>query len=166
MDLGNFPKKSVDEKIEIVPFEDRYAKAFKELNLEWLKNYELFEPADLKYLNKPRQVIIEQGGEILVAIANGIVVGTCAIIKETEHTAEFAKLAVAPVAQGKGIGRMLTKESINLAQNMGFKKLILVSNKKLTNAIQLYESLGFKHALVPEDTLYLTADVYMELKIS
>ncbi len=52
-----------------------------------------------------------------------------------------------------------------MAQKMGFKKLFLVSNKKLKTAVLLYESLGFKHAPVPEDTIYATADIYMELKI-
>ncbi len=38
----------VENKIEILPFDDRYAKAFKRLNSEWLKKYELFEPAYFK----------------------------------------------------------------------------------------------------------------------
>jgi ribosomal protein S18 acetylase RimI-like enzyme len=156
----------VDEKIKIVPFEDWHAEAFKRLNIEWLEDYKLLEPADLKYLDKPRQVIIEQGGKILIAVIGDVVVGTCAIIKETSKRAELAKLAVFPGARGKGIGRMLTVESINEARKMGFKKVILVSNKKLAAAIKLYESLGFKHAPVPEDIIYVTADVYMELTIS
>lgn len=100
-----------------------------------------------------------------MAVINDVVVGTIAIIKENSHTAEFAKLAVAPYARGKGIGRKLTRESIKLAQEMGFEKLILVSNKKLTTAVQMYESIGFTHLPIPEDTSYVTADVYMELKI-
>ncbi|MCF6245912.1 MAG: GNAT family N-acetyltransferase [Desulfobacula sp.] len=154
------------DKIQIIPFADKYAEVFKQLNLEWLTNYELFEPADLKYLDKPRQVIVEQGGKILMAMMEGFVVGTCAIIREDDSTAELAKLAVSQDIQGKGIGRMLTVESIKVARKMGFKKLILVSNKKLTTAVHLYESLGFKHASVPEDTIYETADVYMELIIN
>ncbi len=155
----------IEKKIEIVPFEDRYAEEFKRLNLEWLNDYELFESADLKYLNKPWQIIIEPGGKILMAVANGIIVGTCAIIKTTDNTAEFVKLAVSPGARKKGIGRLLTVVSINLAQKMEFKKLFLVCNKKLTTAIRLYESLGFKHSPVPENSVYVSAGVYMELKI-
>ncbi len=154
------------DRIEIVPFEDRYTKAFKQLNLDWLEKYELFEPVDLEYLDKPRQTIIDRGGIILMAIANGMVVGTCAIINKTAHTAEFAKLAVLPGIRRKGVGSLLTVASINLAQKMAFRKVVLVSNKKLNNAIQLYESLGFKHGPVPEDSIYESADVYMELNIS
>ena len=61
---------------------------------------------------------------------------------------------------------MLAMESIKEARKMGFKKIFLVSNKKLDKAVRLYESFGFRHLPVPEDTIYKTADVYMELKIN
>ncbi len=154
-----------EKRIEIVPFEDRYAKAFKLFNLEWLEKYELLKPIDLEYLIKPRQAIIDRGGKILMAITNGMIVGSCAIIKKTAHTAEFAKLAVLPGVRKKGIGSLLTIASINLAQKMGFKKIVLVSDKKLNKAVRLYESLGFKHGTVPEDIQYKTENVYMKLNI-
>jgi len=156
MVLGN-------DKIKIVPFENRYAEAFKQLNLEWLETYDLLEPADLEYLDYPEQVIVEPGGRILMAIDGDTVIGTCAIVKETGKSVELAKLAVSPDSRGKGIGRLLTMKSIKEAQEMGFEKMILVSNTKLVAAVKLYESLGFRHAPVPEDIIYATADVYMEL---
>ena len=152
--------------IKIVPFENIYAVAFKQLNLEWLETYNLFEAADLKYLDDPQSTILEQGGRILMAINDNAVIGTCAILMETNDTAELAKLAVSPEASGKGVGRMLAMESIKEARKMGFKKIFLVSNKKLDKAVRLYESFGFRHLPVPEDTIYKTADVYMELKIN
>ena len=93
--------------IKIVPFENIHAAAFKQLNLEWLKAYELFEYADLQYLDNPQSKILEQGGRILMAINDNVVIGTCAIIMETSDTAELAKLAVSPDAQEKGVGRLL-----------------------------------------------------------
>lgn len=151
--------------IKIVPFESIYATAFKQLNLEWLETYELLEPADLKYLDDPQSNILEKGGRILIALNDNAVIGTCAIIMETRNTAELAKLAVSPEARGKGVGRILAMESIKEACKMGFKKIVLVSNKKLNTAIRLYESFGFMHMPVPKDTIYKTADVYMELNI-
>jgi len=152
--------------LKIVPFENIHAVAFKQLNLEWLKAYELFEYADLQYLDNPQSKILEQGGRILMAINDNVVIGTCAIIMETSNTAELAKLAVSPDAQGEGVGRMLAMESVKEARKMGLKKIFLVSNKKLDRAIRLYESFGFKHMPVPKDTIYKTADVYMELQIN
>jgi len=155
-----------EKRIEIVPFEDRYTKAFKQLNLERLKKYELLKPIDLEYLVKPRQTIIDRGGKILMAITNGMIVGSCAIIKKTAHTAEFAKLAVLPDVREKGIGSLLIIASINLAQKMGFKKIVLVSDKKLNKAVRFYESFGFMHGTVPEDIKYKTENVYMVFNIS
>ena len=152
--------------IKIVPFENIHAAAFKQLNLEWLKAYELFEPADLQYLDNPQLNILEQGGKILMAIKDNVVIGTCAIIMKESDTAELAKLSVSPDAQGKGVGRMLAMESVKEAHRMGLKTIFLFSNNILGRAIRLYESFGFKHMPVPKDTIYQTADVYMELIIN
>ncbi len=155
----------INEIIKIVPFENIHATAFKQLNIQWLEKYELLEPADLKYLDNPRANILEQGGQIMIAITDSAVIGTCAIIAGTDNTAELAKLTVAPNAREKGVGRMLIMDSIDKARKMGLKKLFLVSNKKLNQAIRLYESFGFRHLPIPEDTIYKTANIYMELQI-
>jgi len=77
----------------------------------------------------------------------------------------MAKLAVSKDAQGQGIGRSLALQSIKQTKDMGAEIINLVSNSKLSTAIRLYESLGFKHAPLPDDINYKTADVYMEFKI-
>ena len=152
-------------KIKIVPFEKKFAGEFKQLNMEWLKNFDLFEPVDLKYLDAPIKSIIEPGGKIFMAVDKDRIVGTCAIIIKNKKTVELAKLAVLKNIRGRGVGRKLTIESVKHAKGMGAKTIILVSNKKLSTAIRLYESLGFKHAPIPDDIGYETADIYMEFKI-
>ncbi len=42
---------------------------------------------------------------------------------------------------------------------------MLVSSSKLLAADRLYESLGFRHAPLPREPGYATADVYMELEL-
>ncbi len=151
--------------IKIIPFEEKYSKEFKQLNMEWLEGYNLLEPQDLKYLDNPLQEILNPGGRILMAFDGDKIVGTSSIVVINEHTFELAKLAVSKDAQGKDIGRALVLESLNQAKEMGAKMINLVSNSKLSAAIGLYESFGFEHKPVPEDTGYETADVYMELNI-
>lgn len=148
--------------LEIICFEEKYTKDFKRLNLEWLEGYNLLEPADLKYLDNPLELILQPGGRIIMAMMGREVVGTCAVIVKDEKSVELAKLAVSKTAQGKGIGRALALESISQAKEMGAQTIVLVSNSQLSAAMGLYESLGFKHAPLPEDTDYETADVYME----
>ncbi len=138
----------------------------KRLNLEWLEGYNLLEPADLKYMDNPFGMIINTGGRIFMAKIGRDIVGTCAVIVQDEKMVELAKLAVSKTAQGKGIGRALALESIKQAKEMGAEIINLVSNSKLSAALGLYESLGFEHAPLPEDTDYETADVYMEFYVS
>jgi ribosomal protein S18 acetylase RimI-like enzyme len=151
--------------VEIVGYDDRFAADFARLNAAWLNGYGLFEPADAKHLDAPRASIVEAGGQILFAVDAGAVVGTCAVVRAGPGVVELAKLAVAPEAQGQGIGRRLTIAALEHARDRGATKVILVSNHQLVAAVRLYESLGFVHAPVPADTGYATADVYMELTL-
>src|SRR5262249_55936601 len=131
-------------------------------NSGWLERFGLLEPADAKHLHAPRESIIATGGQILFAVEQGVVVGTCALLRLSPTVVELAKLAVAPAAQRRGIGRRLTVAALEHARARGAEKVGLVSNSKLTSAIRLYESLGFEHAPAPTDTCYASADVYME----
>src|SRR5439155_14655732 len=68
----------------------------------------------------PKDLCARRRGEIYFAVENGEVIGTCAAIRPPPHARclrgdpahsreiELAKLAVAPVAQGRGLGRRLS----------------------------------------------------------
>lgn len=66
----------------------------------------------------------------------------------------------------KGIGRLLTIVTINLAQKMKFEKIFLVADTKAAAAVRLCESVGFSHVTIPEDSIYALANIYMEQKIN
>jgi ribosomal protein S18 acetylase RimI-like enzyme len=151
--------------IEIVGYDDRFAADFKRLNIEWLEGFDLLEPSDLRYLDAPRATIIAPGGQIFFAVEAGNVIGTCAVRPLGPAAAELVKLAVAPVAQRRGVGRRLAIVAIEHAREWGAEKVTLISNSRLTSAIRLYEALGFRHTPLPADTGYATADVYMELEL-
>ncbi|MEW6736236.1 MAG: GNAT family N-acetyltransferase [Acidobacteriota bacterium] len=153
----------VFNNIQVVYYEDRYASEFRRLNYEWLEGFGLLEPADMNYLDAPRQTIIEKGGQIFFAIEDEWVIGTCAVLSSSPTVVELAKLAVTAAAQGRGIGRLLTEVAIDYAQEIGMEKIILVSNSRLVKALRLYESMGFRHTPPPLDPVYASADVYMEL---
>jgi len=154
------------DQVEVVRFEDRFAADFARLNREWLEGFGLLEATDLKYLDHPRESIIDHGGEILFAVFDERVIGSCAIVRIDSTTVELAKLAVAPEARGRGLGRQLTVAAIDYALTLGAERMVLLSNHQLVPAIRLYVSLGFQHASLPSSTGYATADVYMELSLS
>jgi len=152
--------------MKIIPYEERYAADFADLNRQWLEGYGLLEDADEKHLNFPRKSIIDNGGQIFLAVEGEVVLGTCAAILHCNETVEIAKLAVAHLVQRRGIGRLLVQTVIEYARSIGAQKVSLVSNSRLKSALRLYESMGFVHAPLPEQPGYASADVYLELTLS
>jgi len=152
-------------EVEILDFEPAFAGRFKELNEEWISRYFIMEEADYRSLGDPVGYIIAKGGFILMARYEGEIVGTCALINEGEGVFELAKMAVAPKAQGLKIGKMLGQAAVQKAMQAGATKLYLVSNRKLTTALNLYQRLGFIEVPMPP-SIYARADIKMEMNFS
>jgi len=152
-------------EVSIVGYDDRFADAFDRLNREWLERYFTVEDLDRKYIEHPRESIVETGGEIFFALVGDEVVGTCAAIRLDAETVELAKLSVTERAQGHGIGRRLSEAVVEWARATGARRVVLVSSTKLEPALRLYEKLGFHYAPLPADPGYSTADIYMELSL-
>jgi len=149
-----------------VEFRAEHAAAFYKLNRAWLDEHALYEPADEKQLANPLGAIIGVGGAIFVALRDGDVVGTAAIIPHGDCEVELAKLTVAESERGRGLGRRLVLTAIERARRSGVARVALVSSTRLGNALRLYESMGFVHRPAPEVRPYKTADVFMEMQLS
>ncbi len=150
--------------IQIVDFNQFYAKAFYDLNHEWISKYFVMEDADTKSLTDPRGYILNKGGHILMALFNGEPIGTCALLNDGEGVFELAKMAVAPKMQGMKIGKMLGEAAIERARRVGAKRIYLVSNRRLETALNLYSRLGFVEVPMPP-SIYERADIKMELDL-
>ena len=148
--------------ISIIEFQSKYAGDFKQLNLEWLDKFGLTEAADLLMLNNPQNEIIDKGGCIFLAMFRKQVVGSAALISETQGVYELAKMAVIPAFRGKGISKLLIETCLIKAKKLDAVRIYLSSNSQLTTALKLYEKYGFKYIVV-KDTHYATADIMMEL---
>ncbi len=61
-----------------------------------------------------------------------------------EGEAEFRTLAVAPAAQGHGVGRALVEWSVRRARELGRDRLVLSTMPWMTVAHGLYERMGFR----------------------
>ena len=152
-------------EITIRCFQKGDAAAFRKLNEEWITRFFRVESKEAPILADPQSTILDLGGRILFATAEGRCVGCCALIRLGDQEFEVAKMAVEPSFQRAGIGRRLLAAVIEEARNAGARRLYLETNHLLTPAIRLYESLGFKHIdpsrIIPSQ--YARADVYMEL---
>ncbi len=134
-----------ESAIEIVEFQPRYARYFRDLNYEWLEEYFEVELYDKIILNDPEKHVIKQGGCVLFALTRGEVVGTCALLKHTESKYELAKMGVTRKYRSRGIGRRLTQTAIDKARTLGANTLVLATSKLLPVANHLYEDMGFLH---------------------
>jgi GNAT superfamily N-acetyltransferase len=150
----------------IVPFRQDLAPAFAALNLAWIEQYFRVEAADRLALSDCESAIVMPGGQIFFALSDEVAIGTCAVIRLDRTTCELAKMAVTPAAQGRGVGRRLGETAIEFARRTGARKIVLLTNSRLTPALRLYEQLGFTRGPLPAHTQYARADVYMELALA
>lgn len=160
------PKKSVlNEVVEIIDYEPIHQPAIKKLNYDWLKKYDLWEPIDDEYLDFPSQIAIDTGGFIMLARINLEIIGTVFFVPiEKSDSGEICKFCVSDVHQGKGIGELLLRKTIERARELGFNQMILYSNHKLLKALQLYQKVGFEF-IEDESNHYETSDIKMKLQI-
>ena len=159
-------KLNTNNSIEIISYDNKYAKDFYALNVEWLKTFFYIEPYDEEVLSKPKRYIINKGGHIFFAIENNTVLGTVALMPLKEpNVFELTKMAVSPNQRGKKIGQQLMQHCIDFAKSQGFPKLILYSNTKLENAIYIYRKYGFIEIPVEPNCPYVRSDIKMEIII-
>jgi ribosomal protein S18 acetylase RimI-like enzyme len=152
-------------ELKIFPYESKYHEDFVNISLEWLIKYNLYEESDIPILENPKDVILNNGGYILLAAYKNKIVGTVTLKKVDEVTFELLKLGVINAYQGKGIGAELMSYSIQLSKNIGAEKIILETNTKLETAIALYKKFNFKEIPLADMT-YEMANFKMELSLN
>lgn len=152
------------EHITIVPFEEKYQQAFKDLNQWWIERYFRMEKMDHKALDNPKSYILDNGGYIAVALLANEPVGVCALIKmgNSKFDYELAKMGVSPEIHGKGIGYLLGNAILTKAKELGAKTIFLETHTSLKPAIHLYKKLGFKEIKGVESP-YERSDYQMEI---
>jgi ribosomal protein S18 acetylase RimI-like enzyme len=148
--------------VEIVPFEPGLREHFRRLNQQWLERYFRVEEVDRALFADPEGLVIDAGGAIFFALYAGEVVGTCALIRESEGVYELSKMGVDENYRGLGAGRKLLDEAIAEYHRRGGRELFLESNSRLDRALGMYERAGFvRQASVRPGSHYERADVYM-----
>ncbi|WP_123043806.1 GNAT family N-acetyltransferase [Cohnella candidum] len=96
----------------------------------------------------------QPGVELIVAVIDGNIAGSVALFPADSDAyegnvdrvdyPEIRMLAVSPEYRGKGVASALLKECMARAKSSGCKAIGLHTGEFMTNAIKLYEKLGFK----------------------
>ncbi len=163
-----FLRKPLPNALQLREFKQGDEAAFCDLNEAWINKYFQLEEKDRQTLRQPERYILSQGGQIFMAERAGRAIGCCALIRMPDGAFELSKMGVAEEQRGRGVGRRLLEYVVAEARRRGVKRLYLETNRKLENAIHLYESIGFNH-LPPERVTpspYQRADVFMEMVLS
>lgn len=161
------PSPNPPRSIHIRSFEPRDTAAFRDLNEAWITSLFGMEEEDRRILNDPINSVLERGGHIFMAESCGQPVACCALVLLRPGVFEVAKMAVSEQARGQGIGRLVLAHVIAFAREINAHELELCTNRRLANAIHLYEEMGFQH-LPPERVAaspFVRADVFMELPL-
>jgi ribosomal protein S18 acetylase RimI-like enzyme len=151
-------------KLEIIPFNQKYAKDFYNLNIEWLEKYFFVEKYDEKVLSNPRKYIVDAGGFIFFVKKEHKIIGTIALINQNTFF-ELSKMAISPKYQGLKIGQQLMEYCIKFAKKQQWKSITLYSNRKLVPAINLYKKVGFIEVPLEKDVHYERANIKMMLTL-
>lgn len=132
--------------LRIRRFEDALAADFARINRQWIEEMYEMEPADVDLVTRPRELIVDPGGDILFVEHPRLgIIGTCGLMKACERTFELIKMGVSPEARGSGAGMLLLTAMLARAHQLGFDRLFLLTNSKSAGAIRLYERVGFVH---------------------
>lgn len=104
-------------------------------------------------------------GDLLIALDGENIVGCVALRKLDDGICEMKRLFVKPEARRAGLGRRLAHEIIRVARELGYSLMRLDTLDKLTPAMHLYETLGFRETAPYYDNP-LPGVVYWELELN
>jgi putative acetyltransferase len=96
---------------------------------------------DLTDLNK---YYFNNNGWFFVLEVEGKIVASSAFAKMSERQCELRKMYLLKEFQGNGFGKLLLEESIRKAIELGYKEMVLESNKMLQTANAMYRKYGFE----------------------
>ncbi|MBW6521845.1 MAG: GNAT family N-acetyltransferase [Desulfoarculaceae bacterium] len=114
------------------------------------REYEQFLQVDLCFQNFEQELANLPGkyappdGALLLALRNEQPVGCVALRKWEEGICEMKRLFVKPAGRGTGLGKKLAEQIITVARQRGYMLMRLDTLETLTEAVSLYQRLGFR----------------------
>jgi putative acetyltransferase len=104
---------------------------------------DLYPPED-NFLDLPPDDVDGEQGVLLVARADGAVVGCGAVRRRGDDCMEIKRMYVRPEVRGLGLGRRLLDELARWAAARGASRLVLETGDQQPEALALYANFGFE----------------------
>ncbi|MRJ48545.1 GNAT family N-acetyltransferase [Fundicoccus ignavus] len=77
--------------------------------------------------------------------------GVYVLLPLDQETIELKNVAVAPEAQGRGLGQQLISHALKIAKNAGFKRMEVGTGNSSVGPLRLYQKMGFKQTSVDHE---------------
>lgn len=103
------------------------------------------------------------GGAFRVLRHQGRVIGMFGLHNEGGGVVELRKMYLDPSFKGQGLGRLLMQDALRLARAAGHRKMVLETNSRLLEAIQMYRKFGFRD--VPRQHCAARCDMAMAMDL-
>ena len=88
---------------------------------------------------------LNNSGWFEVVLDDNKIVGSVGVYHIDDNECELRKMYLLEGYQGKGIGKKLMDDALNMGRELGYKVMTLQTNSLLHKAIPLYEKSGFKY---------------------
>ena len=133
----------IAQAVQIRPFQARDQDSVKMLILVGLKEH--WGTLDTSLNPDLNDVAAAYGTEtFLVAVQNGRIVGTGALIHEVDDISRIVRMSVDPKLRRMGIGRQLLAALCDAAKKRSYRQIVLETTSNWDDAIRFYLAHGFQ----------------------
>lgn len=104
-------------------------------------------PMDLLLLADPSEVLVEEymkRGECFVAEHDAQIIGVYVLLSTRPETVELVNIALMENQQGKGFGKQLVNNAIEVAKSKGYRTIEVGTGNSSIGQIALYQKCGFR----------------------
>ena len=111
-------------------------------------------PIDLLLLADPSRIIVEeylQRGECYVAERDAQIIGVYVLLATRPETVELVNIAVTETQHGKGFGKQLVINAIDVAKSSGYRTIEVGTGNSSIGQLALYQKCGFRITGVDND---------------
>ena len=102
---------------------------------------------------------VAQNADLLFACKNGADIGVCATYTNRPPLSHITFVGVVPEHSGKGIGRMLLMDTIELAKERGLAYITIETDAENVFAQRLYGSCGFAVENIKGQAIWMRLDL-------
>ncbi len=103
---------------------------------------------------------------LFLAFDRGLPVGTVAVVRHPDATAELKRLYVRPIARGSGVATALVDAALEHARSLGAERCWLETLRGVMDpAIRLYHRRGFRETTLHSMTIDVDGVVAMEMPL-